>query len=69
MSDVYALSFSAHNLIGFNRKQNRVKTGPKTIRCRNYRQYDHNRLKDDLKNANWPPVYIFTFHFRFIASV
>ena len=58
MSEVYALSFSAHDLIGFNRKQNRVKTGPKTIRCRNYRRYDHNKLKDDLKNAKWSPVYI-----------
>ena len=58
MKDVYALSFSDHDLIGFNRKQNRVKTAAKTIRCRNYRRYDHNKLKDDLKNADWSPVYI-----------
>ena len=31
MNDVYALSFSAHDLIGFNRKQNRTKTAAKTI--------------------------------------
>ena len=58
MNDVYALSFSDHNLIGFNSRQNRVKTAPKTIRCRNYRRYDRNKLKDDLKIADWSPVYI-----------
>ena len=57
MNDVYALSFSDHDLIGFNRKQNRVKIAPKTILC-NYRRYDHNKLKNDLKNADWSPVYI-----------
>ena len=31
MNDVYALSFSDHDLNSFNRKQNRVKTAPKTI--------------------------------------
>ena len=56
MNDVYALSISEHDLIGFNCKQNRVKTAPKTICCRNYRRY--NKLKDDVKNADWSPVYI-----------
>ena len=58
MNDAYALSFSDHDLIGFNCKQNWVKTAPKTISCSNYCQYDHNKLKDDLKNADWSPVYI-----------
>ena len=58
MNHVYALSFNDHDLIGFNRKQNRVKTAPKTIHCRNNRRYDHSKLKDDLKNADWSPVYI-----------
>ena len=58
MNDVYALSFSDHDLIGFNSKQNRVKTAPKTICCCNYCRYDHNKLKDDLKNADWSPVHI-----------
>ena len=49
MNDVYALSFSDHDLIGFNRKQNRVKIAPKTILCRNYRRYDHRKLKVYLK--------------------
>ena len=52
MNDVYALSFSYHDLIGFNHKQNRVKTAPKTISCRKYRRYDHNKLKNNLKNAD-----------------
>ena len=56
MNGVYALSFSEHHLFGFNRKQNRVKTAPKTIRCRDGNQTD--RVKDDLKNADWSPVYI-----------
>ena len=67
MNDVYALSFSDHDLIGFNRKQNRVKAAPKTIRCCNYRRYDHNKLKDDLKNADWSLCLI--LHFGFIISV
>ena len=54
----FMLCFNDHDLIGFNRKQNRGKTALKTIRCRNYRRYDHNKLKDDLKNADWSPVYI-----------
>ena len=56
-NDVFPLSFSDHDLIGFNRKQNRVKTTPKTTRCRNYRQYDHNKLKADLKTTDWSSVY------------
>ena len=44
MNHVYALSFNDHDLIGFNRNQNRVKTAPKTIHCRNNRRYDHRAL-------------------------
>ena len=58
MNIVYALSFSDHDLIGFNCKQNRVKTAPKTICWCNYRQNDHNKLKYDLENADCSPVYI-----------
>ena len=29
-----------------------MKTAPKTILCHNYHWYDHNKLKDDLKNAD-----------------
>ena len=36
MNNVYALSFSNYNLTSLNRKQNRVKTVPKTICCCNY---------------------------------
>ena len=54
MNDVYALSFSDHDLIGCNCKQNRVKTPQKIMRCRNYRLYDHNKLK----NTDWSPLYI-----------
>ena len=31
INDVYALSFSDHDLTGFNHKQNRLKTAPKVI--------------------------------------
>ena len=54
MNDVYALSFSDHDLIGCNCKQNRVKTPQKIMPCRNYRLYDHNKLK----NTDWSPLYI-----------
>lgn len=39
--------FSDHDLIAFNRQQNRMDTAPKTFRCRNYRWYDHEKQKDD----------------------
>ena len=58
INDVYALSFSDLDLIGFIRKQNRVSTAPKTICCRSNRRYDHNKLKDDLKNTDWSSLYI-----------
>ena len=35
-----------------------MKTAPKTIRCRNYRRYGNGKLEYDLKNLDWPPVYI-----------
>ena len=35
-----------------------MKTAPKTTCCCNYRRFDYNKLKDDLKNADWSPVYI-----------
>ena len=53
-NDVYALSFSDYVLIGFNRKQNWVKTALTNICCR----YDHNNLKDGLKNTDLSPVLI-----------
>ena len=30
----------------------------KTIRSGNYCRYDHSKLKGDLKNADWSPVYV-----------
>ena len=30
----------------------------KNFFCRNYCRYDHNKLKDGLKNGDWSPVYI-----------
>ena len=68
MNDVYVLSFSDHDLIGFNRKQNRVKTAPKTIRCCNYRRYGHNELTNDLKNADWWPVYISHYILHYLQA-
>ena len=56
-NDVYALNFSDHDLIGFNRKQNRVKTSPKTVRFRSYKNYDHLKLKQELKNTDWSSGY------------
>ena len=58
INDVYDLSFSDLDLIGFIRKQNRVSTALKTICCRSYRRYDHNNLKGDLKNTDWSSLYI-----------
>ena len=58
MNDIGALNFSDHDLIGWNRKWSRVKTAWKTIHCRNYCWYDHKKLKDDLKTADWSLVYM-----------
>ena len=64
MNDVYALSFSDHDLIGFNRKQNRAKTPPKTIRCCDYRRYDHNKLKNDLIGHQCTSHIPFRIHYK-----
>ena len=64
MNDVYALSFSDHDIVGFNRKQNRVKTAPKTIRCRDYRRYGHKKLKNDLIGHQCTSHIPFRIHYK-----
>ena len=34
-----------------------IKYQPKTIRCRNYRNYDVDSINNDLLNKDWNPIY------------
>ena len=55
-SDVIATSLSDHDLVACVRKLNNRKFPKKTVRCRNYRTYDPEQMKSDLKNVNWNSV-------------
>ena len=44
-------------LIGGVRKINHIKSRPKTIKVRDYRNYDPNKMNKDLENIDWSSVY------------
>ena len=48
---------SDHDMIGFVRKVNNIKYEPRTIQCRDYRNYDSNKLNEHLENQNWSKLY------------
>ena len=44
-------------MIGTIRKMNSLKVKPRTITCRNYKNYNKEKLQQDLLNAPWEHVY------------
>ena len=56
-SGVIPTCISDHEMIGFVRKVNHVKYKPKTIHCRDYKNYDPNKLNEHLKNQDWSKLY------------
>ena len=56
-NDVIPTSIGGHDMIGFIRKLRKEKIPPRTIRSRNYSNYDHATLKSDVRNYDWQPLY------------
>ena len=48
---------SDHDFVYCRRKINTAKFRHRTIKCRNFRNYNPTRLRDDVKNINWNPIY------------
>lgn len=47
-----------HDMIGIVRKLHNVKYQMKTVICRNYKNYDPNKLFSDVEKLDWSPVYL-----------
>ena len=54
---VVSASLSDRVLIGYIRKTNCQKHSSRTIKCRDYRNYDSYKLVNDANNIDWNPVY------------
>ena len=52
------MGFSDHELIGFSRKVNHIRTNPKTVRSRNYKNYNSDNIIRDLDNSDWSRIYL-----------
>jgi len=55
--DVIQTTFSDHDMVGCIRKINFLKYPAKCVKTRDFRNYDSQKLNDDVKNADWSPVY------------
>lgn len=56
-STVITAGFSDDDLISCVRKMNNVKYKPETIRCRNFKNYDVNKMNNELLNKQWDSIY------------
>ena len=55
-TDVIASSLSNHDMIACIREVNSQKFAPKTIKCRNYANYEPNNLNEDISKIDWQPL-------------
>ena len=56
-SDVIATSLSDHDMVACVRKLNPQKFESRTIKCRNYANYNPTNLNDEILTIDWQPVY------------
>ena len=54
---VIPTTFSDYDMVAGVSKLNRRKFPSRTIKCRDYSKYNHEKLKSDLRAANWKSVY------------
>ena len=59
-TDVTTTNFSDHEMIGAIRKKCQHKYQPKTIRSRNFRNYNKENVKIEIGNINFDPLFIDT---------
>ena len=55
-SFVIQTTFSDHDMVGCVRKLHHVKYPEKCIKTRDFRKYDHEKLNNDIKTADWSVV-------------
>ena len=53
---VHPTSISDHDMVACLRKLNNKKSAAKTLKCRNYANYDPVSMNDDFSKVNWLPV-------------
>jgi len=53
---VIPMGISDHDVIGVNRKINNTRYTPRRIKMRNYKNYNAERLKDEIKTINWNEI-------------
>ena len=58
--DVIPRAIADHDMVGYIRKINCIRSNTKTIRCRNYVKYDHVKMCKELREINWEPLYTYT---------
>ena len=46
-----------HDMVACIRKINHQRYNPRMIKCRDYKNYDHNELCADMINTDWQPLY------------
>ena len=56
-SDVIPSDLSDHDMIACVRKLNNIKNLPKTVKCRNYKNYDAKKVCEELNDKNWNTLY------------
>ena len=54
---VFALSLSDHDMVGCTRKINNIKYPMRTVKCRNYADYQPEKMCDDINDTDWQTVY------------
>ena len=52
-----ATSLSDHDMVACIRKLNTQRYEPKTIKARNYSNYDAAKMKEDVSKIDWGPIY------------
>ena len=57
---VITTNFSDHEMIGAIRKKCQYKYQPKTIRSRNFRNYNKENVKIEIGNINFDPLFAYT---------
>lgn len=55
--EVVSTSLSDHDMIACIRKIHSHKQAPKVIKCRNYINYDANKMNEDVPKIYWEPIY------------
>jgi hypothetical protein len=59
-SEVIPTSIGDHEMVGCVRKLNSRKFNSRTIKCRDYKNYDPESMRNELRELDWSPVFLST---------